>query len=34
VRVYRDALARSKDAEQTERLKRKITVVEQRLTGA
>jgi len=34
LRVYRDALARSKDADQTERLKRKINVVEQRLTGA
>jgi len=34
LRIYRDALARSKDADQTERLKRKISVVEQHLTGA
>jgi Flp pilus assembly protein TadD len=34
LRVYRDALARTKDLEQMERLKRKIGAVEQRLTGA
>jgi len=34
LRVYRDALARSKEPDQVERLKRKIGVVEQRLTGA
>ena len=34
LRIYRDALARSKEPDQVERLKRKIGVVEQRLTGA
>jgi Flp pilus assembly protein TadD len=34
LRIYKDALARTKETDQIERLKRKIGTVEQHLTGA
>ena len=34
LRVYRDALAKTKEAEQTERLKQKIASIENRLMGS